>query len=322
MTAHVPPAIVQFAAGRNRVSYRSEGDLLVADLYLPPGFEAGQRYPTIVIARPATGVKEQTAGLYAEKLAAKGFATLAFDARGFGESEGRRAVEDPARIVLDIRRSLDFLETLPMVDRRHIFSAGVCMGASYAPCEAVDDGRVKAVASITPYLTMHVDYPALFGGPTITMAMATVTDLIVRGLWSVGLNLYSFAVPPNRFLARLPCTLPIAAGMRAYYPEGQPGFRPTWRNRINLASQLGMIRYNPFEIAPRLDKPYYMAYGLKGYSPDQLQRFFDEVRTAPAHKQLRVVDGTHFEIYYQPRFVDPIVDDIAAFFGRYVTARA
>lgn len=318
MTAHVPPAVVQFSTGRNRVSYRSEGDAIAADLYLPPDFDPGRRYPTIVIARPATGVKEQTAGLYAEKLSLKGFATLAFDARGFGESEGRRAVEDPWRIVMDIRRSIDFVESLPNVDRAHIFSAGVCMGASYAPCEAVDDGRVKAVASITPYLTMHDDYPALFGGRTITMAMATVTDLIVRGLWSVGINLYSFAVPPNRFLARLPCTLPIAAGMRDYYPEGQPGFRPTWRNRINLASQLSMIRYNPFEIAPRLDKPYYMAYGLKGYSPDRLLQFFDDVKSAPAHKQLRVVDGTHFEIYYQPRFVEPIVDDIAAFFGRYL----
>lgn len=321
MTAHVPPAVVQFVAGRNRVSYRSEGDLLAADLYLPPSYEAGRRYPTIVMARPATGVKEQTAGLYAERLAAKGFATLAFDARGFGGSEGRRFVEDPARIVVDIRRSIDFLETLPVVDRRNLFSAGVCMGASYAPCEAVDDGRVKAVASITPYLTMHVDYPALFGGRTITLAMATVTDLVVRACAGIGLQLYSFAVPPNRVLARLPCTLPIAAGMRAYYPEGQPGHRPAWRNRLNLASQLPMIRYNPFEFAARIEKPYYMAYGLKGYSPDQLQRFFDEVRTPAADKQLRVVDGTHFEMYYQPRFVDPIVDDVAAFFGRYVTTR-
>lgn len=319
MTAHVPPAVVQFSAGRNRVSYRSEGDRLAADLYLPPDFEAGRRYPTIVIARPATGVKEQTAGLYAEQLASRGFAALAFDPRGFGESEGRRFVEDPARIVVDIRRSIDFLETLPVVDSTHLFSAGVCMGGGYAACEAVDDARVKAVAMVTPYLTMHVDYPALFGGRTITLAMATVTDALVRACARVGIEVRSWAVPPNRFLARLPCVLPIAAGMRAYYPEGQPGYRPTWRNRLHWAAQLPLIRYNPFEFAPRVEKPLYMAYGLKGYSPDQLQRFFDDVRTPAVDKQLRVVDGTHFEIYYQPRFVTPIADDIAAFFQRYVS---
>lgn len=106
MTAHVPPAVVQFSAGRNRVSYRSEGSLIAADLYLPPDFDPGRQYPAIVIARPATGVKEQTAGLYAEKLSRKGFATLAFDARGFGESEGRKAVEGPWRIIMDVRRSI------------------------------------------------------------------------------------------------------------------------------------------------------------------------------------------------------------------------
>lgn len=49
---------------------------------------------------------------------------------------------------------------------------------------------------------------------------------------------------------------------------------------------------------------------------------FDEVRTPAADKQLRVVAGTHFEIYWQPRFMDPIVDEAARFFGRYLAQRA
>lgn len=304
-------------AGCNAVSFTSAGARLSAHLYVPPAVDPGTRHPAIVFVRPATGVKEQTAGLYAEKLARMGFVTLAFDPRGFGESEGRRSVEDPVRIIEDLRHAIDFVEQLPFVDPGRLFTAGVCMGGGYAAVEATDDARIKAVASITPYLTMHEDYPAMFGGRRITLALATITDLFVRALGAVGIDLYSFAVPPNPLFARLPCTLPIARGMRDYYLEGQPGYRPTWRNRINWACQLNLIRYNPFDLASRVTKPFYMAYGTKGYSPAMLQRFFDEVGTPPADKQLRVVDGSHFEIYWQPRFADPIAEDLAAFFRRY-----
>jgi pimeloyl-ACP methyl ester carboxylesterase len=270
------------------------------------------------MVRPATGVKEQTAGLYAEKLSHEGFATLAFDARGFGESEGRPVLEDPFRIVQDARNAITFVEQLPFVNRRNIFSAGACMGGAYAAYEAVDDDRVKAVASITPYLTMHLDYPALYGGRRITLAMATVTDLVVRTFAAIGIDLFWYAVPPNRFLAALPFTLHISRGMRDYYLEGRPGQSPTWRNRLNFASQLPLIRFNPFDITRRFKKPYYLAYGTRGYSPDLMQQFFDDVQTPPEDKQLREVDGTHFEMYWQPRFVEPIVQDVSAFFGRYV----
>lgn len=304
--------------GLNRVSYDSAGTTLAGHLFLPPDFDPGTTYPAIVFARPATGVKEQAAGLYAEKLAGRGFVTLAFDPRGFGESGGRQAVEHPLRIIEDLRASLTFVERLPFVSPRNLFSAGVCMGAGYAPCEAATDARVKAVASITPYLTMHVDYPALFGGRRVTRALATLTDVVVRAAARLGIELFWYAVPPNRLLAALPFTLPIARGMRDYYLEGQPGHRPAWRNRLNMASQLPLVRYDPFAITSTFRTPYYMAYGTRGYSTPELQRFFDEVRTPAEHKQLRVLDGTHFEIYWQPRFVDPIVDDVSAFFRKYV----
>lgn len=310
--------LANLAAGRNRVSYESAGSRIAAHLFLPEGFDPDKTYPAIVVVRPATGVKEQTAGLYAARLAAKGFVTLTFDPRGFGESGGRPQVEDPRQIVEDTRRSVSFVEGLGFVNRRQIFLAGVCMGAGYAPFEAATDERVRAVASITPYLTMHLDYPAMFGGRRVTLAMARLTDLVVRAAAALGVELYWYAVPPNRFLAALPFTLPIARGMRDYYLEGQPGHRPTWRNRINLASQLNLIRHDPFEITAALDKPFYMAYGMRGYSPHLLQQFFDGVRTPAGDKALRVVEATHFEMYWQPRFVEPVVDDVSAFFSRYL----
>jgi fermentation-respiration switch protein FrsA (DUF1100 family) len=307
-----------YVPGTNRVSYDNEGCALAAHLFLPGDFDAGALYPAIVLVRPATGVKEQTAGLYAERLASKGFVTLAFDARGFGDSKGRRLVEDPLRIVQDTYHAISFLERLPFVDPRHIFSAGVCMGASYAPYEAARDARVKAVASITPYLTFHVDYPALYGGGLIARAVVASTDLTARAAATLGLNLYWYAVPTSDLLAAWPFTLEIARGMRAYYPEGQPGHRPSWKNRINFASMRAMVDYNPFNITHAFRTPFYMAYGTRGYAPRELQRFFDEVQTPKQDKMLRVLDATHFEMYWKPQFVEPIVDDVSAFFRRFI----
>jgi fermentation-respiration switch protein FrsA (DUF1100 family) len=302
----------------DRVSFDSDGSRIAAHLFLPDSFDPQKSYPAIVVVRPATGVKEQAAGVYAARLAAHGFVTLAFDPRGFGESGGRRFLEDPWRIIEDTGRAVTFVESLGFVNPRHLFLAGVCMGAGYAPAAACGDDRIRAVASITPYLTMHLDYPALFGGRVVTLAMATLTDAVVRAATALGVDLFWYAVPPNRFLAALPFTLDIARGMRDYYLEGEPGHQSTWRNRINMASQLPLLRFDPFEVTRALDKPYYMAYGTRGYSPTLLRRFFDELPTPAGDKLLRVMDGTHFEMYWQPRFVDPIVNDVAAFFSRYM----
>lgn len=70
------------------------------NLYTPPGFDRGRKYPAIASIHPGGGVKEQTAGLYAERLAAEGFVTLAFDASHQGASGGLpRYLDDPMRRV-------------------------------------------------------------------------------------------------------------------------------------------------------------------------------------------------------------------------------
>ena len=146
----------------DRVSFDSGGSRLAAHLFLPDSFDPEKSYPAVVVVRPATGVKEQTAGLYAARLATHGFVTLAFDPRGFGGSDGRPLLEDPRRIIEDTRSGVTFVEGLGFVNPRHLFLAGVCMGGAYAPSAASEDDRIRAVASITPYLTLHLDYPARF----------------------------------------------------------------------------------------------------------------------------------------------------------------
>ena len=66
--------------GSTSVKFASGPETIAGNLYLPANYDASQKYPAIVVSHPWGGVKEQTAGLYAQRLAKEGFVTLAYDA--------------------------------------------------------------------------------------------------------------------------------------------------------------------------------------------------------------------------------------------------
>jgi len=137
-----------------RVEFGADGITLVGDLRAP---SASGRVPGLVFTGPFTGVRDQVTGLYAERLAAAGFATLAFDHRNFGESGGRpRRHEDPHGKLADLRAAVSFLRERPEADPERIGAVGICLGGGYALKFAAFDPRVKAFAGIagaynTPY---------------------------------------------------------------------------------------------------------------------------------------------------------------------------
>ena len=123
---------------------------MAGSLFTPPNTEKQRRYPALVVVHPFGGVKEQTAGLYAGKMAEKGYVTLAFDASHQGESGGYpRDIENPAERMEDIRCAIDYLTTLPIVDQDRIGLLGVCAGGSYVLAVAPTEMRAKAIASVS-----------------------------------------------------------------------------------------------------------------------------------------------------------------------------
>ena len=100
---------------------------LVGDLYVPKSLDSSRKAPAIVVGPPFGGVKEQTAGLYAQQMAERGFVTLAFDPSYNGESGGRpRSIASPEALVEDFSAAVDFLGTQLFVDRERIGVIGVC----------------------------------------------------------------------------------------------------------------------------------------------------------------------------------------------------
>ncbi|MEM0941710.1 MAG: alpha/beta hydrolase [Bacteroidota bacterium] len=116
-----------FKAGKNKITFESEEIELVGNLYLPSNYEDGKSYPGIIVGGSWTTVKEQMAGLYAQKLAEEGYATLAFDHRYYGESDGQpRFVELPSAKSEDFINALKYLQSLKVVQANKTGGIGVC----------------------------------------------------------------------------------------------------------------------------------------------------------------------------------------------------
>jgi len=133
-----------------KVTFPHQFTAMSGNLFVPPNAEKGKRYPALVVSHPFGGVKEQTAGLYAEKMAEKGYVTLAYDASHQGESGGfPRDIEDPNRRMEDIRCAIDYLTTLPNVDEERIGLLGICAGGHYSLGVGPTETRAKAIAAVS-----------------------------------------------------------------------------------------------------------------------------------------------------------------------------
>ena len=126
------------------------GITLAADMYTPKGAEG--KLPTIAVSGPFGAVKEQSSGLYAQKMAELGFLTIAFDPSYTGESGGvPRYVASPDINTEDFCAAVDFLSVQENVDSERIGIIGICGWGGMAINAAAIDTRIKATAAMTMY---------------------------------------------------------------------------------------------------------------------------------------------------------------------------
>ena len=135
---------------QQRIQIPRNGIELAGVLFTPEHFDKTKQFPAIVVVHPGGSVKEQTAGLYAGKLAEAGFVAVAYNASHQGESGGEpRFLESPSVHVAVIRYVIDYLNNLPFVDNNCIGALGICAGGGYVDNAAQIDKRIKAVANVS-----------------------------------------------------------------------------------------------------------------------------------------------------------------------------
>ena len=132
------------------------GLTLAADLYTPaspdPSKERGEKLPAIAVSGPFGAVKEQCSGLYAMRMAERGFVTLAFDPSYTGESSGEpRRTASPDINTEDFMAAVDYLSQLEIVDAEKIGIIGICGWGGIALNAAAADPRIKATVASTMY---------------------------------------------------------------------------------------------------------------------------------------------------------------------------
>ena len=287
-------------------------------LFLPDGFDAGKKYPAIVVTHPGGGVKEQCSSLYAWNLARAGYVGLAFDASHQGESEGEpRYLEDPTSRVEDIRSAVDYLVSLDFVDENRIGAMGVCAGAGYTMNAIQTEYRIRAAAGIS---TWDVGDSAKNGFPGVDIPnfmqklMAEVAEQRTREARGEAPKYLQYV--PNSPAEIDEHTSVIQKEAYEYYRTDRCGW-PTSVNKYLLTSNDKLAAWDAFAhldtVAPR---PLLFIVGEKA---DTLYFTQDAMKKAREPKELFTVPGaTHVDLYDKPKFVDQIVARLVAFFGKHV----
>ncbi|MEH2106163.1 alpha/beta hydrolase [Nostoc sp.] len=140
-------------ATMQKVTFKNQYNMqVVGNLFIPKTLDQTAKNPAIIVGHPMGAVKEQSANLYAQKLADQGFVTLSLDLSFWGESEGQpRNVVSPDIYAEDFSAAVDFLGTRPFVDRNRIGVLGICGSGSFVISAAKIDPRMKAIATVSMY---------------------------------------------------------------------------------------------------------------------------------------------------------------------------
>lgn len=290
------------------------GNLKMAgNLYLPANMDDTRKYPAIVSTHPGGGVKEQTSGLYAQKLAEQGFVALAFDASHQGESEGQpRFLEDPAQRVEDIRCAVDYLTTLSFVDPERIGALGICAGGGYTISAAQTEHRIKVVAVASAVSTGN-SKGWDGNGKTPLSEQIKMLEAVAkqRTAEANGAKPMYINYVPEKPDANTPPDLVEAYD---YYrtPRAQ---HPNSPNLLLFTSLDKMMAFDAFaNIETFLTQPFLVIVGSKAGSRWQSEQAYN---MAKSPKELFIVDGaTHMDLYDIPKYVTQVVNKLKEFYGK------
>ena len=285
------------------ISFENEGAKLTGTLYMPSDFD-GTPHPTVVVTGAWTSVEEQMPGLYAYKMAQRGFVAVTFDFRGWGKSgdlpNGVRFVESPEAKTSDIRAAIDHIITLPEVDPDQIHGFGICASAGYMIDAAAGNNHVQSVGLVAPWLQNAEIVNTVYGGPEGVQGLINLS----RQAKADGSQIIPAAGPEGAEGVLMP--------IGGYYYEANRGAIPEYDNKWNNAGWEGWLTYHPADNAARLTQPLAIVHSEAAAIPQGVRTFLAGVpRKATQHW---LDDVTQFDFYDNPKDVTRAADAMADHF--------
>lgn len=275
---------------------------VVGNLFMPKTLDAKNKYPAIIVGHPMGAVKEQSANLYATKMAEQGFIALAIDLSFWGESEGQpRNVVLPDMYAEDFSAAVDYLGTQTFVDRNNIGVIGVCGSGSFVISAAKIDPRLKAIATVSMYDMGSANRNALHHSLTLEQRKQIIKQASEQRYveFTGGQTLYTSGTVNKGQLK--PEDGPIAHEFYDFYrtPRGEytpANSTPELTTHPTLTSNVKFMNFYPFNdietISPR---PMLFITGDKAHSKEFSE---DAYNRAIEPKELYYVKGAgHVDLY-------------------------
>ena len=297
------------------VSYKLNGLDIAANVYTPANYDAKKNYPTVVVAHPNGGVKEQVAGLYAQRLAEQGYITITADAAYQGASGGMpRSVDKPANRIEDVHGMADYISQYPGVDTARLGLLGICGGGGYSLVAAETDKRFKSIATISMFNSGLVRRNGMQDSQldTIQQRLQQASDARAQEA-AGGEVLYSGdANLTDEQIAKLPFAL-YRQGYEYYWKTHA---HPNSTFKYTTSSLLDLMSFDVTDHINLINKPLLMIAGTKADTLYMTEDAFAKA-TGTKDKELFLIDGaTHIETYWVPEYVDKALQKLDVFFDK------
>lgn len=295
------------------VTYKIKDISIVANVYTPANFDSSKKYAALVVAHPNGGVKEQVAGLYAQRLAEQGYVAITADAAYQGGSGGSpRNVDKPANRIEDIHAMADFISQYQGVDASKLGLLGICGGGGYALTAAQSDKRFKAIATVSMFNSGIVRRNGFMNSQVATIQDRLQQASEARALEAEGKEIrYAANVV---IMDEMADKMPFDLYREGHYYYNRTHAHPNSTFKYTMSSLMDLMTFDASTNMDLINQPLLMIAGSKADSFYMTEDAFNKATNAKNKELFQINGATHIQTYWKPEYVSQAVNKLQHFY--------